>query len=409
MSAKAVASLCADELAPSKVHIAPALLEKIAHLVLDGYAATSHGGLEVGGLLFGRQDSGFVIVEEFRPLSCDHSLGPRFILSDRDERNLRDLLNAANTDPALQGLEVAGWYCSHTRSDLLLLDRELVLHDTYFAGRDDFVIIFKPRDLRNVTAGIFLRGADGTLPRCPSTILEMPELGAARHPSKCARASDESDLPGISSHPVLTAVNEHMPALSDSDHSISEPGALICYPKRKSGNHGPAPTRWKIVLAVALSAAVGSFGALRYRQLTSVRNSDVFLSLHPQAGKLILSWKSNLVRARRAHVDILDGTSREHFNLTEVFQPSGVFLFPHNSGNVQVVLTVDTGKGVVVRNAAFTDPSAVVKDAAAMDHHSEGNAASSALPSQLGNRQLTTAGNLPKHPARHLRRKRHKK
>jgi hypothetical protein len=417
MSAKAVMSLCTDELTPAKVRIAPGLLDKIAYLVLDGYAATSHGGLEIGGLLFGRRDRDFIMVEEFRPLPCDHSLGPRFILSSNDERKLRDLINCPAHDATLQGFDVLGWYCSHTRSELLLLDRELVLHDTYFAGPDDFVLIFKPRDLRSVTAGIFLRGADAMLPRCPSTILEIPEAGAAGH-ANGAPTIDESDLPVHGSRPVPPTACERLSAFrrlssavvgDASDQPTCELAAVAQNESITSDKQRLRPAKWKIVLAIAGVAVLTCFGAWRYRQITSIGSNEIFLSLHPQAGKLILTWKSNLVRPQRAGIDILDGTFRDHINITEIFQPSGVFLFPHNTGNVQAVLSVETGNGVVVRKVAFMDPSAVAKAATPLGNSSGNTAVPSLLPPQAGNQQLTSGVAVHKHAPRRLRRRRHQK
>jgi hypothetical protein len=366
MSAKAVTALCNDAFAPIKVHVIPGLLEKIAELALDGHAAASHGGLEIGGLLFGRRDSGFVTVEDIRTLACDHSLGPRFILSDSDERGLRDLLGAPANDPALEGLCIVGWYCSHTRSDLLLLDRELVLHDTYFAGADNFVIILKPRDLRNVTAAIFLRGANGAIdPNCPATILELRELRITRQPTR-AGTSKSCDLSTFSSHTAPPSVNEHALTLphrsraiasAAADRPLDKSIAVLANAAAQSCKTSRRSAKWKILLAAAGVIALLSLGVWQYLQVTQVHPASLFLSLRPHAGKLLLSWNSNLVKPQRAHIDIFDATSSEHVNITEIFQPSGVLLFTHNTGNVQAVLTVETGNGVVVRHASFADPS----------------------------------------------------
>ncbi|MGI8962415.1 MAG: hypothetical protein ACR2IV_22195 [Bryobacteraceae bacterium] len=380
MSAKVAAALYSNAFAPVKVHVVPGLLDKVTELVLEGYATTPHGGLEIGGLLFGRRDSSFITVEDFRPLVCDHSQGPRFILSDRDERSLCDLIGAPAIDPALYGLGIVGWYCSHTRSDLLLLDRELVLHDTYFPGADDFVIVLKPRDLRNVSAGIFLRGADGIMDsQCPATILELPELDTARRFNRTA-ASNRYDLSPFSSRPVPPRVNEHACTLpynasviesAPADQLIVEPVSILANATVKASKHSRRPARWKVLLASLGAIALLCLGAWRFLQLTQMPPANLLLNLRPHAGKLLLSWKSNLVRPQRAHVDIFDGTSSEHLNITEIFQPSGVLLFTHHTGNVHAILTVETRSGAVVRNAWFTDPSAAIQNPASSEKNSE--------------------------------------
>ncbi|MGI9074614.1 MAG: hypothetical protein ACR2JB_25605 [Bryobacteraceae bacterium] len=415
MSAKAVTALCNHALAPVKVHVVPGLLEKIAELVLEGYVATSHGGLEIGGLLFGHRNSGFITVEDFRPLACDHSLGPRFILSDTDERNLRELLCSPAIDPKLQGLCTVGWYCSHTRSDLLLLDRELLLHDTYFPGSDDFVTVFKPRDLRSVTAGIFLRDTDRAMdPQCPATILELPELDITRQRTR-TEAGNVCDLSALSSRSAPARVNEHALTLQyrlsaiesvASPQPIDQPGAVLANATTKAEKRHPKSAKLKLLLAAAGAIALLCLGAWRYFQAAHAHPTNLFLSLRPHAGKLLLSWKTNVVRPHRAHVDIFDGTSTEHVNITDIFQPSGVLLFPHKDRNVQAVLTLETGNGVVVRYASFTDASAAIKDPAVSEEKSEnGPPGMNPAAQQLASKVTTS-----KHPRRrHSRRTRHKK
>jgi hypothetical protein len=390
MSAKAVAAFCNEEFTPAEVHFVPGLLEEIGRLVQDGYAATSHGGLEIGGLLFGRHSSsGSVAVEDFRPLPCDHSLGPRFILSERDEQGLRDLLNAPATDPALRGLHVIGWYCSHTRSELLLSDREVVLHDTYFSDPFDFVIVFKPRNVRSVAAGIFLRGADGMIdPQCPATILEIAELSAARDVNR-ATPRHGDDLRGCGSYPVPRIVTERALVPSRfsrpiepaaSEQSIGECSVVIGHASTKSAQHSRKAGKSKFFLAAAGAITLLCLGAWRYVQHAQVPPANVFLSLRPNAGNLLLSWRSNVARPQRARVDIFDGSSSHHLNITDIFQPSGVLLFPHNTGNVQAVLTIETGNGLLVRHTAFTNPSALVKDPVVSEKNSEATAPTNLAP-----------------------------
>jgi hypothetical protein len=406
MSAKAVAAFRSEEFTPAKVHFVPGLIENIAHLVLDGYSATSHGGLEIGGLLFGRRSTGSITVEEFRPMPCDHSLGPRFILSERDERGLRDLLKTSTIDPALKGLDAIGWYCSHTRSDLLLCERELVFHDTYFSGPVDFVIVFKPREMRSVTAGIFLRGADRIMdPRRPATVLDLPELAASSRPANGRSTSHGHDLwsfsrPAAASLNECASVSELSTAIEAPDQPFAKSGPVIISYPSQSDQHIRRAVQWKILLPVVAAVALLSFGIWRYTRRAQVHPAEVLITLHPGPGNLVLSWKSNVAKAQRARVDILDGTASQHLNITDIFQPSGVLLFPHNAGNVQAVLSIETGQGVVVRRAGFTDPSALVRDPI----HEIKNSEPTALTNQL-------AVNPPVHHPRrrHARRTRHRK
>ena len=344
MSVKAIRALCPDEFAPSKVQLVPGLLDKIARLVLDGYCATSHGGLEIGGVLFGHRQSNAITAEEFRPLICDHSLGPRFILSESDELCLRDLLRAPEVDPDLRGLEVVGWYCSHTRSELELLDREILLHNSCFAHPSQFVLIFKPRDRHSVIAGIFSRNSGLVLDRHrPAEILELP---ARRTPAG-----------GIGQ-----VVNGTRPAPRSMGPSISvKSDPMIASTRNQSSKHRFRPGKKTAFAAVATGVIALCAGAWRYAAVAQLRPSELAVTVRPDARNFLLSWRSNLAKATRAHVDIVVPGSSQHLNITDIFQPSGVLLFPRKAGDVHATLTVQTPDGVIVRHADFSEPVAETK------------------------------------------------
>ena len=413
MSAKAVAALCANGTVIPEVHVTPGLLEKIAHAVIDGYTASLHGGLEVGGLLFGHRDGAQVTAEKFRPLACDHSLGPRFLLSENDQRGLRELLEAPRIDPSLKGLEVVGWYCSHTRSELLLLDHELLLHDTYFAGQHQFILVFKPHDLYSVTAGIFSRNADRTIdPNHPSTILELLELRPFRNADQ-AFISGECDLPADCARP-LPNLKEHASLLSRGlsalagqgfDEFARQPPALA-HPRPLESDKPRSSWAWK---GAVISAAIvlAGIGAWKYIQLAP-HAPELALNVRPYADNLLLSWKSNVAKPKHARVDIVDGSSSEHLNLTDIFQQSGVLLLPRNTGNVRATLTIYTGNGALVRRAGFSDSFDRARAIVIDDKNPRRETSTSSSP--VTNQQVVTSPPVPRHAqSRHARHKRHVK
>ena len=51
-------------------------------------------------------------------------MGPGFVLPEKDERRLAQLITGAETDPDLNGLEALGWYHSHIRSRIFLSERD---------------------------------------------------------------------------------------------------------------------------------------------------------------------------------------------------------------------------------------------------------------------------------------------
>jgi len=67
-------------------------METVRTAVNDGFYTLSRGGLEVGGVLFGRHTAGTLRILEARPLACEHASGPAFVLSTKDEAGLQQLL-----------------------------------------------------------------------------------------------------------------------------------------------------------------------------------------------------------------------------------------------------------------------------------------------------------------------------
>lgn len=415
MSAKAVTGLCTHETVRVEPHVTPGLLEKIAHSVIDGYIASLHGGLEVGGVLFGRRESVQVTAEKFRPLACDHSLGPRFMLSENDERGLRDLLEAPRVDPSLEGLEVVGWYCSHTRSELVLLDYELLLHRTHFPGQHEFVLVFRPRDLRSVTVGIFSRNSDGTIdPNHPSNVLELPELRTIPKDNQIV-VNNECDPSGDCSRPFRRNLKEHISRLPHllsalnhaAPHQLARESEALAHSRRLDRKKRAWSLASKVVVITA-AIMLAVLGAWKWVQLVRPHAAEVALSVRPYAGDFLVLWKSNLAKANRARVDIVDGSSSEHLNVTDIFQQSGVLMLPRTSGNIQATLTVDTTNGAIVRHAGFNDSFDPVRSIVVGNKSVRSEEFTSSSP--VANQQIATSSPIPTHvQPPHARHKRHAK
>jgi hypothetical protein len=52
--------------------------------VNEAYRRIPHGGVEIGGVLYGRFEPKGVIIEALRPIDCEHASGPSFLLSEKD-------------------------------------------------------------------------------------------------------------------------------------------------------------------------------------------------------------------------------------------------------------------------------------------------------------------------------------
>ena len=80
------------------VEYSPAVVEEVRRLAVDGFMAFGHGGLEVGGVLYGAREGHRVSVLASAELPCEHAFGPGFVLSENDRQALtRSWHEAAGT------------------------------------------------------------------------------------------------------------------------------------------------------------------------------------------------------------------------------------------------------------------------------------------------------------------------
>ena len=139
------------------------VLDEIRAAVCDGLQQLSHGGLEVGGVLFGARRENTLRILTWRPISCEHAHGPSLRLSARDRIDLARLMEVAKTDSDLAGLQPAGWFLSHARSDIFLSQSDLETFHGFFAEPWQVTLVLRPSRSGAARAGFFLREADGSL------------------------------------------------------------------------------------------------------------------------------------------------------------------------------------------------------------------------------------------------------
>jgi hypothetical protein len=79
------------------------------------------------------------------------------------------------------------------------------------------------------------------------------------------------------------------------------------------------------------------------------------VAIRPVADNVVFTWSGDIDRVESANLEILDGATTSHFDLTNSFQRTGIFVFPRHTGNVQVVLTARTKDQDLVRTIGFAD------------------------------------------------------
>src|SRR5579883_605400 len=139
------------------IEIASGVREELRRLSVDGFIAFGHGGLEIGGVLYGSREGTRICVLAFAELKCEHALGPSFALSENDKEALQRLL-----DPPAS-LETVGWFRSHTRSELALDSSDRERFEQYFSDRLNVGLVLKPTHWGLASAAVFVRQPDGEM------------------------------------------------------------------------------------------------------------------------------------------------------------------------------------------------------------------------------------------------------
>src|SRR5581483_6559070 len=145
---------------PLLIEYQPSVMDEIRLAAVDAFFSLPRGGAEIGGVLYGRRAGSAVCIQAFRPIECEHAMGPTFVLSDKDKTRLQEQLDASAQDPLLAGLEIVGWYHTHTRSEIFLSDLDLEIYSRFFPESWHVALVVRPMGMKPTRAGFFFRERD---------------------------------------------------------------------------------------------------------------------------------------------------------------------------------------------------------------------------------------------------------
>ena len=177
---------------PAVVECSAEALRAIVEDVEAGFRMFPHGGLAVGGVLFGEAEEDRIRIAAARSIHCDHAAGPSFTLSAEDHERLAEQLRQAAEDPDLRDLVPVGWYHSHTRSGVNLTPSDLELHERHFPKPWQIAVVLRPEEDRPTKLGIFVRDAHGRMPAQPALVVEAPRAAASKPAAERASARPPS-------------------------------------------------------------------------------------------------------------------------------------------------------------------------------------------------------------------------
>ena len=147
--------------AVSEVHCSASVLAEIGELAMSGYRRFPWGGVEIGGVLFGKNDSRTVHISSFRAVECEHHYGPAFDFTTKDSEALERLLAAAASDEKLSGLLPVGWYQTVSRRELTLSEYARALFHRFFPESWQVTVVVKRSKQDPLSIGVFVRDSHG--------------------------------------------------------------------------------------------------------------------------------------------------------------------------------------------------------------------------------------------------------
>jgi proteasome lid subunit RPN8/RPN11 len=290
------------------VRLSSRLLREIRASAVAGLISIRRGGLEVGGVLFGKSDGGDLVVLDHRPLSIEYLSGPSFTLSGTDEVNLQQLLEESVSDPALDGLRAVGWYHSHTRSDVSLSPEDIALHERHFPHPEQIAVVIRPFKFEPARVAIFRRTADLRLtPDSPSYRFE---LASSR---KRATEIFNDDALAAGSH---NSTERSAPASPDQ---LSEPVLRASPPRRPEGRVRSLPIGRKsgAIAAALMVFAVAGTVFMAKRPTHAEQAAPVRLQLSAAAGEqLNIAWDGDSQTVKAARGGSVTITDSGHQDLT---------------------------------------------------------------------------------------------
>jgi hypothetical protein len=241
---------------PYRVLFPAAVINEIRILAVEAFYSVPRGGVEIGGVFFGRRQPGALEVRAYRPIKCQYATGPSFTLSVNDQLGLSGLLESASEDPELQGLEPLGWYHSHTRSEIFLSAPDLQLYNEFFPERWQIALVMRPANLQPTRGGFFFRDRMGGVKSdapFQEFKLEPPDFGLAPYGGQ--GTPGERPAPALVPAPAPPVDEPVLAAPAEPVKPVATPSKIVLIREPQAPEPLPAdPPATPAPLAAAASA-----------------------------------------------------------------------------------------------------------------------------------------------------------
>jgi hypothetical protein len=291
----------------------------VAEFIALAQAPDPEGCLsELVGLLFGTFKDNVVEVETIRqlPVQAPGSIFDRFT-----RKHFDTILVAAQLDPALEPLQLVGWYRFHLDCDTRLLPCEIQFHERFFPRHEHLGLILTTDRPDSIDISVCTRSQDGTFS-------PTQHANAAIHLSRSREGEVAVDL---QSGPLFSETT-YIKAYEALD-GIGEEGRQ----RKWSG------------LAVAGAAIAGAIIGLFFMLHKDGSRpaidppAQLSMTLAAKGPELLVSWTGGISKPKHAQLRVLDGDSVDHIDVTHSFKPDHSLTLQRHSGNIQAILLVSDG------------------------------------------------------------------
>jgi hypothetical protein len=338
------------------IECTPEAIQAIHAAVMTGYFQFVRGGLEVGGVLFGRVEGETVHVMASRPIAAAYEHGHGFSVGPGEGHILRTVLNAPAKEPALRGLVPVGWYRSKTQGGLELPEKDAALHAEWFPEPWQVALVLRPEWKKPTRAAFYVRDAAGTLRQAPEFLAD-PQGGVHRTVAavEAAPAWITGEARPEEPEPAAAA-----PAGELEPESVESAGPVLF---RGFGETRQGKRRswwWLVAIILAAAATTGSVIAYGLRHGWFVRPARLHITLKDAARRLSVHWDREspaILWAEEATLEIRDGDQQRTLHLSAWDLRAMEVIVGRTTGDVAVTLRARLPGGRIAEGgASFVAP-----------------------------------------------------
>ena len=317
-------------------------MEEIRAFACDELLQLSHGGHEVGGILFGTRRDDLIRILTWRPIACEHTQGEGLRLSYNDRMNLAVQLEVARQNPDLKDLRPVGWFLSHSRGTVSLSDSDLEIYNGFFPEAWQAALVICPQGSGRAQAGFFMREADAKVQAEAS--YQSFDLAPLR---PAAAAPPQPPQVAKPKEPEVTK-----PRPTPSFHAQAVQAPPLEAPSFQIEEQLPTHERWYWAIPILLALGIAAF--LLYQREAPSANASIALRASSEGQTVQLAWDGNSRVIRdsfRGEIGINDGGKSSQVSLTSDDLHAGKMSYLRQSSDVGFALTIYPANGDPVHDS----------------------------------------------------------